>query len=460
MSKTKRYSNHIRRLSQFLILSFALNIGLSALFIYWFIKERPPTPYCELKPADHHSQQPPLALDKSNGDIIRHFKKMSLQQLLTKLGNNQLVENGYTQRDLAIACLVNFHYFDLSKALLGLPQPMQRRTILYEEGAGKRDGKIDVYPGLTDVHYQSIMRYALSEQWPLTSQGLFLLLQKAKGKHLASLADAFYLSQEFLTVEMLINRGEETIGKDELLKVLIQGNWQTLADFLQQQKISQDLSPSRRQRLLLEYVQAGSDAAAQVILKTDGMFALRKLNDAHVLEILQVLTEKTPQAEQFALALLTSPRSDAVWELAAFRLYDYAGEPRPAKYNHHTALSRFIPQKNMMPEIVEKEEPKPPVPPAIPLPVTQMVQVPPTRQVNNVPKEAPKRNNVPKEVPTRQVKPQPLPVKQNRVYIIQEGDTLWKIAGRFKINVELLKKHNRLKSDYLKPGEQLQIPSQ
>lgn len=115
MSTTKKYLNQIRRLSQALIVSFALNIGLTALFVYWFVKERPPTPYCELKPADLRSEQPPLAMDKSNGELIRHFQKMSLQQLLTKLGNNQLVENGYTQRDLAVASLVTFHHFDLTK---------------------------------------------------------------------------------------------------------------------------------------------------------------------------------------------------------------------------------------------------------------------------------------------------------------------------------------------------------
>ncbi|KIA78309.1 hypothetical protein DB43_EI00540 [Parachlamydia acanthamoebae] len=449
MSTTKKYLNQIRRLSQALIVSFALNIGLTALFVYWFVKERPPTPYCELKPADLRSEQPPLAMDKSNGELIRHFQKMSLQQLLTKLGNNQLVENGYTQRDLAVASLVTFHHFDLTKALLGLPQPMQQRTIVFDNAPGKKTGKIDVYPGLTDVHYQAIMRYALTEQWPMTSEGLFLLLQKAKGKHDPSLADAFYLTQEFLAVEMLFNRAEVVIQKKELLQILIEGNWSLLSTFLQQQKVSQDLSAARRQRFLLDYIQQHSSAAAQLILKTDGLFALKKLNDSHVLEILHLLKEKTPLAKQFALALLTSPRSDAVWELAARHLYEQAGEPIPEKYQHHAALSRFIPQKSI---IQNEDEIKTKEPPVNPIPEK-------TVSTKEIPVAPPISVKYPSPPPHKEVAKRTKPIPQNRLYIVQEGDTLWKIAGRFKIDVETLKKHNRLKSDALKVGEPLRIPT-
>ncbi|MBS4169235.1 LysM peptidoglycan-binding domain-containing protein [Parachlamydia sp. AcF125] len=444
MSTTKKYLHQIRRLSQALILSFALNIGLTALFIYWVVKERPPTPYCELKPADLHSLQPPLAMDKSNGEMIRHFQKMSLQQLLTKLGNKQLVENGYTQRDLAVGCLVTFHYFDLTKALLGLPQPAQQRTIAFESESGKKTEKIYVYPGLTDVHYQAIMRYALTEQWPMTSEGLFLLLQKAKGQHDPSLADAFYLTQEFLAVEMLFNRAEVAIPKKELLQVLIEGNWLLLSAFLQQQKVSQDLSVARRQRFLLDYIQQNSPTAAQLILKTDGLFALKKLNDCHVLEVLRLLKEKSPLTEQFALDLLASPRSDAVWELAARRLYEQAGEPIPEKYTHQAALARFMPQKSGTQEVAEVKIKEPTIPPMI--------------EKTSIAKEVPIAPMV-KQPPAKVVVKKATPTSPNRLYFVQEGDTLWKIAARFKVDVETLKKYNRLKSDALKVGEPLRIPT-
>src|SRR5580700_9321537 len=131
MISDNRHLLQIRRLSWALIISGAFNITLGALFFYWFFKERPPTPYCELKPADQKQQHAPLAIDRSNHEIIRTFRKISMEHLIAQLSNLQLVENGYTQRDLALACLIAFHHFDLSRALLGEAQPEQQRVIAY-----------------------------------------------------------------------------------------------------------------------------------------------------------------------------------------------------------------------------------------------------------------------------------------------------------------------------------------
>ena len=46
----------------------------------------------------------------------------------------------------------------------------------------------------------------------------------------------------------------------------------------------------------------------------------------------------------------------------------------------------------------------------------------------------------------------------DRSYVIREGDSLWKIARLFNVDVELLKKHNRLTSDAIRPGVVLKIP--
>ena len=48
--------------------------------------------------------------------------------------------------------------------------------------------------------------------------------------------------------------------------------------------------------------------------------------------------------------------------------------------------------------------------------------------------------------------------KKDRLYIVQEGDNLWKISRRFKVDVNVLRGHNKLKSDALKPGTTLKIP--
>ncbi|MCM8767565.1 MAG: LysM peptidoglycan-binding domain-containing protein [Candidatus Omnitrophica bacterium] len=48
--------------------------------------------------------------------------------------------------------------------------------------------------------------------------------------------------------------------------------------------------------------------------------------------------------------------------------------------------------------------------------------------------------------------------EDSRIYIVQKGDYLSKIAEKFKINVNEIKKFNNLKSDIIYPGQKLIIP--
>ncbi len=426
MTSQKPQERLVQRLGKALLVSGIFNIALLALLFYWLINETPPRPYCESKPAEKQEQQAPLAVEQSNGEIIRSFRTMPIEQLIAKLTNTQLVENGYTQRDIALAALSTFHHFDLARALLGHAQPAQRRKIPFGKNRAGERVEVIVYPGLSEEQFQAIVHFANTERWPLTSHGLFLRLRKQRGEYDPSLADAFFLTQEFLAVEMLFNRSEARVEKNELLNVIFQGSWSMLSKFVEQQRTAQDLSPARRQSFLLDYIKRESRAAAYLLLKTDGAFAARKLDDEHVIVLLNLLLEKTPEAEQLALTFLTSPRGDAVWQLAAVRLYDYAGEPKPDKNLHHAALTRFVTQTNAA--AVPRA---PSAPPASPV----ASQQPPA--ASNASKSPPRRG---------------------QLYIVQEGDSLWKISRRFHVDIETLKVYNQLDSDFLKPGTTLKIP--
>src|ERR1700758_3846768 len=104
---------NLHKLTTMLFVSGIANIVLLSLLIYWIIRDRPPTPYYELKPAAKREQQPPLAIDLTKAQVLRYFKTLSREQLLSKLTHTQMVEDGYAQRDLALACLVHDHFFDL-----------------------------------------------------------------------------------------------------------------------------------------------------------------------------------------------------------------------------------------------------------------------------------------------------------------------------------------------------------
>lgn len=395
---------HIRKLTICLVISGSLNILLIASIFYWAIRERPPAPYIELKPAG--AQEMTLAAEHSDSEVIRYFRRMPLQWLISRLNNTQLIENGYTQRDLALASLVAFHYFDLDRAFAKLPKPEQMRKIVFGQFRDGRSAEIVVYPGLSDKHFEAVRVFAETEKWPLTSRGLFLALQKEeKEEYDPHLLDAFFMTPDFSAVELLFSRSEQPVSRKELLKVILEGNWDRLADFVSQQKQSQDLSQARQHNFLLDYASNRSKAAAQLMLKIDAAYAARKLDDNQVMMLLKLVEEKSPQAEQFAKALLSSPRSDEVLKLAAERLNEYSGR-----------IASRLEQPAPLKARVEK-------PVVAAKPVLQQ----------------PKNKDV--------------------YYTVQEGDSLWKIGRRFGVDIEVLKAFNKLESDVLRPGKELRIPS-
>jgi len=454
----------IRRLIIALIVSGAMNIILLAIFFYWNVRERPPTPYFENKPAERNEQLSPLAIDHGNSEIIRYFKNMPLEWLVARLNNTQLIENGYTQRDLALACLISFHHFDFERALGGHSLPTQKRKLVYGKFRDGRAAELIVYPGLTEKQYEAIVSFAATERWPLTSQGLFLSLRKGEhAKQNSTLTDAFFITPEFLTVERLFSRGEVPVDKQELLTVLLEVDWITLISFVEQQKTSQDLSEARRQRFLLDYIEHGSKASAFLMLKSNEAFATNKLDDKHVMLILQLLENKSPEAELFAKALLTSPRSDAVWHLAATRLYEYSGELVPEKHQHNDALSRFMPKQAVIKITEAPAQPvvsaAPPITPPPPRPIAKPVVPPPQQTLANKPLPVTLKSKSPAPVVKKPIAlSKPLVVKKDTLYVVQNGDTLWKIAQRFGVELRVIRSHNRLDSDNLKPGQPLRIP--
>lgn len=466
--------HYIRKLTAFLVVSGSLNIILIVFLFYLAISERPPTPYIELKPANKQEQQISLATERSDSEVIRYFRRMPLQWLISRLNNTQLVENGYTQRDLALASLVAFHYFDLERAFSKLSKPEQKRRIIFGQFRDGRSAELIVYPGLSDKHFEAIRAFAATEQWPLTGRGLFLALQKEeKEEYDPHLLDAFFMTSDFSTVEMLFSRSEQPVGREELLKVILEGNWDRLSDFVEQQKKSQDLSEARRRNFLLEYARNQSKAAAQLMLKIDGTYAARKLDDSQVMMLLQLADEKSPQAEQFALTLLTSPRSDAVLKLAADRLYEYSGAVIPENHSHKEALAHFNQKRGIDPgnalppqnRVETKSKTSVKVNTAV-IPIKTSPAIRPSSPVVKPAISKPVFQQSPPKVLAK-VDSQPvattrqLPQRtQNKdfYYVVQEGDTLWKIGRRFSVDIEVLRAFNQLETDSLHPGKTLRIP--
>lgn len=486
----------IRFLTIALLISGALNIFLSCLFVSWLIRSYCAQPLAVSAPlCDTACQSQPL------GHTLVTLKNTPYSNLIGQLECKQLVECGYTIRDIALAVLIHNHGFNLAQALRNSVYKSQPRCLSVGQGE-----KLTVYCGLEDRHYQAIIDYAKTEKWPFTSRALYDLLCREEGIKDLSLVQAFSLTPEFQTVETLFARSSGAIKKSKLLELVRQGPWDIMAMLAKQYRLCPQFSPEMRQKFLLNYVAAKSICAAELIVRLDPLFAAYHLDDAKTLDVLRLLKTKKPCHEQFALHLLMSPRSNVIWQAAIDSLYLWAGETPPQGVTPLIALKRFTPQGAPQSEVTKRDplspsaslacaavSPPPPTCGQKPAPAIQNPalgnslavksgSLPPHDPVctGNSGKVVAVKHNTQKAVqklpakaglqqesvptlqppqPKKSIPASPLPEKNSpKLYIVQEGDSLWKIANRFHVDLAQLRTCNRLHSDELRPGKALAIP--
>jgi hypothetical protein len=116
--------------------------------------------------------------------------------------------------------------------------------------------------------------------------------------------------------------------------------------------------------------------------------------------------------DNFLKEVIKGPRSDAIWKKAGEKLCLFANLPCPDPYDHQMVLQRFIPNMQR--------------------PVAAPATLP-------------------------QIQPQTMdrPIK---THIVQSGENLWKIARKYRVSIDVLRKANHLESDKLLPGKKLVIP--
>lgn len=359
-----------------LIFSGALNVALVAVFVYWMVEKT--------------ESAPPLKKEvvTTNSQIFQSMKGLKFRELVSFLTNRERLEEGYTKRDLAVASLVSYHHFNLEKALSA--PPSQVRTLLLGKGE-----TINVFPGLTEEQFEAIIRFAYQEKWPLTPKGLFAHLQKQRDE---SLEQAFFLTPEFHAIQVLFQKTGCPQDSRVLLNLILSGTFEVLERFT-------EFSEEKRRGLLLNYLNHRSAIAAQLLIKTDFQFALKRLDDRQVIDLVGLLKDYSEDGSRFCLELLSSLRSDAVLETAALALYAYAKEVPSLPIDPQIALSRFT--------LREK-------------PVAAPV-----------------------------VTPSP-----SRFHVVKEGESLWKISRQYQVKVEEIVAINGLENNSLYPGMTLKLPAQ
>lgn len=396
-----------RFLTQLLIWSGALNIGLLCSLVYLVLRDRPETISFDLKPATSSKIS-----QLTNQEILRQFSTLSWAELISELDNGDLVEVGYKKRDLALASLVAFHGLDIERALQG--SLVQKRGVALARKEGPEEINIILYPGLSEDQFTAIRRFIQTEKFPFTALGLFYEVQHSVSPRDPALLEAFYLTPEFNSILTLCQRTGVNLPKEFLIEMVAQGDWKTLNQFATEQKEAMDLTPDRLKKLLLSYVKCRSGLAAKILLQCDREFILKRLDDRDLIAFLDLFKESSPALKDLLKELITSPRSDAVWKKAAEQLYSFAQLQLPDPYDHRVTLATFAGIPLVEPLLVE--------------PMIQQVAV-------------------------------PIEVKhEEKKHTIAYGENLWKIARKYKVSIEALRKANHLETDKLREGKTLIIP--
>lgn len=426
MSSFTQENSWIRRtkwLTQALIISGTLNIGLLATFAYFVLKERQGHFVLEMKPTLPELSAKDVA--PTNVQLLRSYAVLPYQELILRLENKEPAEEGLTKRDLALACLTTFHHFNLDKALGGLP--LQKKSVAFTNQEGQETIQLSVFPGLADYQFLAILQYAKTEKWPLSNQGLFNELKRSPEMHDPSLLAAFYLSAEYHGVYTLLTKSGLNLTGAQVIDLIIEGDWQQLTALNAEQRIELNLSPDKRRAFLLGYIKHHSKKAAQLLMENDLDFIAKRCNDTQILTLLDLYAEHSPALEQFAKELLTSPRTEAVCKKAASLLYTWAKEEWKEPYDHLAAIQRFCPIQIAIAPEPPKEE-------------SVITAVKATLQTKK-PSQAPS-----------------LPAQKKKLHTIEAGDNLWKIARKYQVSVEELMRTNRMETEKLRPGKQLEIP--
>lgn len=387
-----------KTLTQALIISATLNVGLLSTFIYFAIREQGPS--SSLKSLDSAPAKHSAGLQ----EVLSSYSAQPFQDLLALLTSDKHVESGLTERDLALCCLVAFRHFNLERALGGAN--LQKREIPFIQN--EKQVSLAVFPGLADYQFDAIVQYAKTESWPLTPQGLFLQIQSSKPPYDPTLLEAFYLSPEFHFLSLLFSKTGIGLRNEHVVALLASGDFATISATAHHLRQFPDFSLEIRRKFLLELVAQKSRLAAKILIDGDQEYCVKALDNEQVLTLCDLLGDKTTPS--FLKELLLSPRSDEIWQKAAAILYDQAAEEVPESLSLELAKRRFIELK-ATPKMVAKAAPA----------------------------------AIPKKL-------------SGKTYIVESGDSLWKIASKHHTSVQAIKDKNHMTGDKLKIGQTLLIP--
>lgn len=296
------------------ILLFSLLLNTLLFFALFFTAYlRPFTGSCDFKTVKEE-----LFVFRTNLDEYAKLSKLNSVDLIKKLDDQTLLEQGYTIADLALSVLASRN-MDIERAL---NRRVSKRRLVLQEGKS-----LTLYPGLTKIDLRKVKSFFNEEKWPLTTKGLFVMLKK-RGVSDAGLVDAFKKRIEFQLVQRLFSKVQPSLSDEIILQLITEGGFERLKGYTDGQKERLDLSENRRRAFLLEYIKCGSKTAAALLLRCDFRYSFLNLDDDSIIQLLKTLPKKK-LSYAFAKRMLRSARSDKVLQAANEFLGDKEVAIRP-----------------------------------------------------------------------------------------------------------------------------------
>ncbi len=418
MSNELLYRTRQKRLSIALGLSCFLNISLLAFGIYeWqeagfsFLATSSFKPQTSKLYRENGKDLPTLT------QSLRELELLDFDALVLALVDVDSVACGYKKQDLAISVLALRHHVDVERAL-GSMVPVRRLFTYMSQDQALTP--IVLYPDLTADQIRSICEFTRTEKWPYTLEGLLITYKETPDP---LLKETIIHTNAYRTVHILLSRSTQ-VSPDAIFDFVLHVDYKHIKNLHNQMVKVQDFSAEVRRGFLLDTM----PESGFILYMTDPRFCLQSLSDKEALKLLQALEKHPEAAKSYALDLLEAPRSKAVWNQAIVML------------STQMQLDPQIENRKSLLERAGRKEAEKPV-----QPVQKAASKPePTAQ--------------PKPQPKPQLKLQPKPQIKEILYVVQQGDTLWHISKRFGVEIDQIKKHNKLTSDALKPGSTLRIP--
>lgn len=213
-----------------------------------------------------------------------------------------------------------------------------------------------------------------------------------------SLAKEYFCQRsEFCMLYTILHHHKKDLTENDLFSFMIKAPIDLFLNLIEMCKQEPNLSIDHFRPFFLQYIQ--TQASLWIYLDAD--FVVKSLSNEHLIQCIDALQEDIFYNAPFLQHVFLGPREKSIRELAGKKLCEVWQKELPEEISWdslYAALFEKLPEKQT--QVQKKEQ-----------------------------------------------------------YIVQDGDSLWKIAQKYRITTDSLREENQLQKDLLRPGQVLVIPS-